>query len=198
MKTSEHRQKQRGYTLLELLITAAIITILTTLSLPAFYAAEQKEAEQIFLQLGAVINSARASAISRHASVVVCPAQTATSCSSQWNTGVLVYVDNNLNRQLDVSDAVIGYQVWRGDTPESGSQLRGSLVWRVFGNRQNIKISELGEISDQSGSLTWCPPADSPAPPHQMVLNSSGRIRLAIDQNGDGRREDSQGRPLVC
>jgi type IV fimbrial biogenesis protein FimT len=198
MTTPEHILRKCGYTLPELLITVAIITILTTLSLPALYPAEEKEAEQVFLQLGALLASARAAAIQQHRSVVICPTTNLESCASDWNIGVIVFFDNNQNRQLDQSESIIERRVWGNSLTVSSAGLRGSLHWRVFGNRQNIQISRIGEISDQNGSLTWCPPAGSAGTPHQMVLNSSGRIRLAIDQNGDGLREDSQGKPITC
>ncbi|MDO8909549.1 MAG: GspH/FimT family pseudopilin [Pseudohongiella sp.] len=198
MKNPQPRLRKQGYTLLELLITVAIITILATLSLPALYPPEQKEAEQVFVQMGALVSAARAAAIDRHISVVICPTDNMESCSNDWNTGVLVFIDNNQNRQLDQSESIIERSVWGGAPSASSNSLRGTLHWRVFGNRQSIYISPLGEISDQNGNLTWCPPSGSSVTPHQMVLNSSGRIRLAVDQNGDGLREDSQGRPISC
>lgn len=189
---------QQAYSLLELMITVAIITILAVLSLPALYPAEEKEAEQIFLQMAALLSEARAAAISRHSSVVICPGTLANVCNSNWNAGLLVFIDNNQNRQLDPDESLIARNAWGADMSASPRHLRGTLQWRVFGNRQSIRISPLGEIEDQNGSLTWCPPSGSPVSAHQMVLNSSGRVRLATDQNGDGFREDSQGRALRC
>jgi type IV fimbrial biogenesis protein FimT len=198
VKNSRLKRWQQAFTLLELLITVAIITILATLSLPMIYPREQKEAEQVFLQLGALIASARAAAISKHNTVVICPGSSMTSCAEHWNTGVLVFIDNNQNRQLDHGEPVIAYNLWDQGSLATAGGLSGSLHWRVFGNRQSILISPMGEITGQNGSFTWCPPAASPVKAHQMVLNSSGRVRLATDQNGDGLREDSQGRPLRC
>lgn len=176
----------------------AIITILATLSLPALYPEEQKEAERVFLQMAALVADARASAISKHSPVVICPAGTITSCDNNWNAGVLVFLDINNNGQLDPTEPVIRHTVWGADLSAPQGRLLGTLHWRVFGNRQSIRISPLGEIDDQNGSLTWCPPAGSLVAPHQMVLNRGGRIRLAQDVDGDGLREDSQGRILNC
>lgn len=198
MKNSELNRWQQAFTLLELMLTLAIITILATLSLPALYLTEEKEAGNIFLQMTALLSGARAAAISRHSSIVICPGSTAESCDGNWTAGVLVFIDNNQNRQLDQDESLIEHKVWGADLTSARGALRGTLRWRVFGNRPSILISPLGEIDGQSGSLTWCPPAGSSVPAHQMVLNTSGRIRLATDENGDGLREDSQGRPLSC
>lgn len=198
MENPEIDRWQQAYTLLELVLTMAIITILGTLSLPALYPAEQNEAEQIFLQMAALLSDARATAVSRHSSVVICPGMAGSACGTDWAEGVLAFIDDNQNRQLDPAESVIRRQVWGATLSAGQGALLGTLQWRVFGNRQSIRVSPLGEMDDQNGSLTWCPPAASQVAAHQMVVNSSGRIRLAVDQNGDGLREDSQGRPLSC
>lgn len=198
MKNPELNRRQQAFTLPELIITVAIITILAALSLPALYPAEQNEAGQVFVQMSALIASARSSAISKHSAVVICPGKIGQSCDNNWREGVLVFMDINQNRQLDHTETVIDHKIWGADLSASQRSLRGTLHWKVFGNRQSISITPLGEIDDQNGSLTWCPPAGSSVSAHQMVLNSSGRVRLAVDQNGDGLREDSQGNPLVC
>ena len=77
-------------------------------------------------------------------------------------------------------------------------ELQGNLSWRAFGNRQRLQIDRFGGLSGQNGNFTWCPPAHSAEPAHQLVLNGSGRFRFARDSDGDGYREDSQGRPLQC
>lgn len=198
MKIPEPVANQRAFSLLEMMLTLVIISILATLSLPRLYPAEQNEAGQVFLQMGAIIANARAMAISRHSAVVICPGTIAKSCDSNWTAGVLVFLDTNNNRQLDQSESVIEQNVWGNDLSSQRQQLLGTLRWRVFGNRQSIAISPLGEMEDQNGNLTWCPPPGSAVAAHQMIINSTGRIRLATDLDNDGLREDSQGRPLIC
>lgn len=203
--TESYPHSQTGFTLPELMITGAIIAILLKLSLPALINNEEKEAERVFLQLNSVLGAARAAALSRFNAVSICPlaAQTHSAspdravCSSNWNQGVLVFLDRDGDGQLDLEDTIIDYQPWGGSSNGS-TILSGTLHWRVFGNRHSIRISRTGEISDQNGSLSWCPPPGSVTPPHQLILNSGGRARLAVDENGDGQREDSQGRPLSC
>lgn len=198
MDYCEPARSQRAFTLPELMITLAIISILTALSLPALYPAEESEARQVFMQMGALIASARATAVSRHSAVMICPGQVGGSCDNNWTYGVLMFMDSNENRQFDPQESLIDFRVWGEKLSSDNSGLAGKLMWKVFGNRQHILVTRLGEIADQNGSLTWCPPENSSVNAHQMVLNSAGRVRLAQDHNGDGFREDSQGQPLLC
>ena len=122
----------------------------------------------------------------------------ATQCGSDWSKGTLLLVDTDNNGTLSADEPVLARFHWQQTFSGEAIALSGTLQWRAFGNRQRLLLSELGELADQNGSLTWCPPAASAASPHQLVINASGRIRLAADHDGDGWREDSQGAPLRC
>ena len=187
-----------GFTLMELILTVALLAILARLALPAIDFNQRTEADQVFMQLSALLTSARAHSIATHSVTVICPSDAGSDCDSNWRAGAIAFTDSDNNRQRSVDEELIGRIDWTAHGHNQSSPLRGTLMWRAFGNRQSIRIDELGQLSDQNGNFTWCPAEQSEHRAHQMVINSAGRIRLANDTNNDGHREDSQGRPLFC
>lgn len=195
---SESRFFQKGFTLPELILTLALLAILAQLSLPALDFDQRSEADRAFMQLSALLTNARAHAIASHSVTIVCPSNNGSDCDSNWRSGAIAFADADNNRQRSADEALIGYIDWSTRQHNQAAPLRGTLLWRTFGNRQSIRIDELGQLTGQNGNFTWCPPAQTGHTAHQLVINSAGRIRLASDSDGDGMREDSQGRPLNC
>ena len=194
-----HRwQSTAGHSLPELLTVLAIIAILSTMALPLLSPVRPNEAEQVFDRFTRTLGTARALAITRQQPLVLCPSLGDNQCGTNWHAGLLIFVDTNHDGSLTADDVILDHIHWLYSAEGRTRQLTGSLRWRAFGNRQQLRISELGEVTDQNGSLSWCPPPGSATPAHQLVINAVGRLRLAQDNNGDGLREDSQGRPISC
>jgi type IV fimbrial biogenesis protein FimT len=98
----------RGVTLVELVITLAVIGVLATVAVPSF---------RQFLESGRLttatndllgdFNLARAEAIKRQqGQVVMCVSTTGTGCtaSSPWSSGWMVFWDNNTNGSYAVAE----------------------------------------------------------------------------------------------
>lgn len=181
---------QRGVSLLELFATLAIIATLSSLALPAFTALEREESSRVLRQFLTLVETARSAAIRRSHTVTLCPVDTQRRCAGNWQTGAMLFVDTDDNRQRGIDEEPVAIVLW--------PSLKGQLDWRAFGNRQRLLIDPFGGLSGQNGNFTWCPPAHSNEPAHQLVLNGSGRFRFARDSDGDGYREDSRGQPLRC
>lgn len=181
---------QQGLSLLEAVFALAIISILLQLALPVLGIAHKEESSRVLAELASLLEMARSSAISGNRTVAICPSLDGQHCTNTWQSGAIAFMDNNQNRRRDTGEAVLHYLEWR--------ELRGTLMWRAFGNRQNLQIDAYGGMHNQNGNFTWCPPTGSDEPAHQLVINSAGRMRLARDTDGDGIREDSSGRPLTC
>ena len=181
---------QHGMNLLELCLTLAIITILTTLALPVFSLLDGEESSRVLRQFLYLVEDARAAAIRQGHTVTLCPADAQHHCTGNWQQGAVIFVDNNDNRQRDSNEEMLATVQWHG--------IKGELSWRAFGNRQYLLVDRFGGLTGQNGNLTWCPPANSTEPAHQLVLNGSGRFRFAQDNDGDGLRENSAGDALRC
>ena len=190
MSGSFNLYTQQGVSLLELFATLAIIATLTSLALPAFTVLEREESSRVLRQFLTLVETGRSAAIRQRHTITLCPVDEQRRCTANWQTGAMLFFDSDDNRQRSMDEEPVAIVRW----PE----LRGQLDWRAFGNRQRLLIDHYGGLSGQNGNFTWCPPAHSSEPAHQLVLNGSGRFRFARDNDGDGYREDSRGQPLRC
>lgn len=182
MNCQKSRHTQLGLSMLEMFIALAIITTLMLLALPVFTTLAREESARVLHTLAGLVETARSAAIRSGQPVVLCPTDDGVVCTSNWRSGAIVLLGS------DARPAAIAR--W--------TDLQGDLRWRAFGNRQSLHFDAFGGLSGQNGNFTWCPPPSVTEPAHQLVINSSGRLRFAHDSNGDGLREDSQGRPLRC
>jgi type IV fimbrial biogenesis protein FimT len=181
----------RGHSLLEIFIVLGIIGILLSLSLPGYQELVQKTAGNSSLRLLAKhIAIARSNAIATNLTVTLCPSDDGQTCSRTWSNGYIVFTDRNEDRIINQDDKLIRHQQARSRS--------GAITWRAFQNRQYLQIDAMGFMRHQSGNFTYCPHSNVPAHAHQIIVNATGRTRFAIDSDGDGIREGSNGTPLNC
>ena len=180
-----------GLTLIELLMTLLILAMLLSLGIPGMkHLAQQKASEVTIKRLHRAIEVARTSAITRNSIVTLCRSGDGAVCGGEWQQGVLVFSDYNGNRELELEDSLIRYFQF----PE----FSGQIFWRAFQNRQYLQITPLGSTRYQNGNFTVCPDNGGLQNAQQIILNRAGRVRYAMDVDGDGIREDSGGKPLKC
>src|SRR5688572_26386195 len=101
---------QRGFTLLELMVTLAVMAILIALALPSFRDVSMNlRMSGLVSDLMADLALARSEAIKRNLTVMVCPAPAPHGiCSGQdFKVGWMVFVDANNN---GVFDTTVGEQ----------------------------------------------------------------------------------------
>ncbi|MEY6434096.1 GspH/FimT family pseudopilin [Thioalkalicoccus limnaeus] len=112
------RYRVRGFTLLELMITVALVAILTTLGVPSFREAMQNNrAATQTNDLLAALSLARSEAVRRGAIVSVCPSTDQATCAdaTDWSTGWILFVDGtNPLEVVRVWPALAGIESFTG------------------------------------------------------------------------------------
>jgi type IV fimbrial biogenesis protein FimT len=107
-------KKYLAFTLLELLITVAIVSILALVAFPSLTSYSQDGA--MVANANALLGSlklARSEAITRGKRVSVCPSSNALSATtpsceaSDWKVGWVTWVDDNSDNKIDSSEKII-------------------------------------------------------------------------------------------
>lgn len=195
------RLAQRGITLLELMMTVAIVGILGMLAAPSFDAMlRTNRTRTVASELLGALNLARSEAIRRGQPVSVCRSSDGSSCATGgtgWDKGWIVFVNENYlaasERQAAVRDNGEALLLVRQDLPpgitvrtngnflQSLTYLRTGLLWGLG----------TGTFAICSGSE-----ADLARRKPQAIVVIATRAAPATDGNGDGIPEKGDGSDL--
>lgn len=102
--------RQRGFTLVELVVTIALVAILTTLAIPSFSEMlRQWRRDSATRELTTSLQLARSESIKSSRQIVVCPSTDGASCadSTEWNTGWIVFVDDGAGTVANAGNQVV-------------------------------------------------------------------------------------------
>ena len=98
-------KKKSGFTLLELLITVALISILAAFAIPSMRSFSQND--RLTTNINTMIGHlayARSEAVKRHAQVSICISNDTVGCTGgNWEDGWIVYVDADANGTFDAA-----------------------------------------------------------------------------------------------
>jgi type IV fimbrial biogenesis protein FimT len=116
-------RRMRGITLVELLVTVAMLVIVLSIGVPSFEGASNtSKLAGTASELSAAVQLARSEAVRRNRNAVLCRSENGTSCAagSIW-TGWIVFVDDDGDDQADSGEMLV-----RTGTLPSGIGVRGS------------------------------------------------------------------------
>lgn len=102
---------QQGFTLIELMVTVALVAILATLAFPDFSeTVRQWRRDSATRALTTSLQLARSEAIKSSRKLMLCPSTNGTSCanSTEWRNGWIVFVDDGATDQaFDAGERII-------------------------------------------------------------------------------------------
>lgn len=181
-----------GLTLIELLLVLVVLSISLQLTGASFAKriAEARSASAMH-KLSTLFSYARQEAVMRGTPITVCLIDAVGKCQRYWLEGypVTVFIDSNKNRRYEVGETLLRQIHW----PMRGAE----LSWRASLARTYIEFTETGGTW-QNGTLYYCPDSRDARQARALVVNHAGRSYLTTDSNGDGIREDREGRNLRC
>jgi type IV fimbrial biogenesis protein FimT len=111
-------KQHSGFTMMELVMTMAIVVILGTIAIPGFkfVTSSNRISTEVNGLLGD-IQLARSQAVKEGLPVTICTSTSGTGCTStDWHLGWIVFLDTNNNKAVDAGEAVIRTQPAFGGT----------------------------------------------------------------------------------
>ncbi|TRX54420.1 GspH/FimT family pseudopilin [Thalassomonas sp. M1454] len=180
-----------GFSLIELTVALSVTAILTSIGMPSYNDLIKKQ--QISADINRwyrAFNLARHTAIINSKIVTLCPSDNGEQCTSNWQDGGLIFVDDNKNHLRDFGEQLI--QVIAKSSDEH------NITWRAFQNRNYLQFQENGFTWAQNGTLRVCNSDTSLKYNRAIIVTRSGRLRLSQDINGDGIEDDASGKSITC
>lgn len=161
---------------MEMLVVVAIAGVLLTIAVPAMTAT--RDSVKLGVASDAFLSGmylARAEAISRTSTVVLCKSGNGSSCTltGGWEQGWIVFRDDNSNGQRDDTEAIVA----QGVLPE-GFKLTGNASVTKYVAFTPTGSAKLVGGGFQAGTLTLCKHSVSGGQARQIVLNVAGRVRV--------------------
>jgi len=178
--------RQTGLTLIELMIGVAIVAILLTVGAPAIQTVlEQNKVIATVNDISNAARTARFTAIDTEETTLVCPSADYKSCSGDWRQAKIVFVDSNGNGSRDDAEPLIS----SSDPVSSGVNISGHTGALVF--------SPDGSVSN-AVTIKLCPASGDAKSASAVLISLYGRVAVAVDNSGNGIKEDLAGADLTC
>jgi type IV fimbrial biogenesis protein FimT len=169
--------RRRGFTLIELAVTLALLSTLAALGLPTLSRlGDGAKLRGFSSELLSHLYVARAEAIKRNARVALCKSADGASCTDTggWEQGWIVFHDGNNDGVRQADETLV--------------QAMAALPpgWRVAPNLNVARYisfhpnggTRLVSGGFQAGTLTLCRVSPEPGPARLVVLNANGRPRV--------------------
>tara|TARA_R110001592_G_scaffold363300_1_gene683482 strand:- start:65965 stop:66477 length:513 start_codon:yes stop_codon:yes gene_type:complete len=166
--------REKGFTLFELIFTITILIVTLTLGIPQLQQwVQRSKATNLQYTLLHSIHYARGQAIRLQSTVTLCPGS--SQCEDSWNSQLLIFSDLNSNGILDSNELLLKYM----DIGVLGER----LDWRSFRRKPYLQFDLHGLTPALNGTLHFCPHPTNEDLKFSIILSRTGRVRISDSPN---------------
>jgi type IV fimbrial biogenesis protein FimT len=161
----------KGFTLVEVLLTLALILILAGLAVPSYQAlvAKNRASAQVN-QLISAINLARSEAVRRHQVITLCKSEDGKTCGGEWSQGWIIFVDQQVSGQVDFNDEIL--RVYHA-VPKGSF-----LEWVAQRSNDYLQMDPSGATHGQAGTFYYYPNVGHKEKFSRVIVSNTGRVRI--------------------
>ncbi|MEY8215432.1 MAG: GspH/FimT family pseudopilin [Colwellia sp.] len=201
------RKIQQGFTIIELMITIAILGIMTAISMPSlneFLVGMRVDNE--INQLQRMVLTARNAAVNLGQNVTLCPLNQNNNCTNNWSGELTVFVDLNQDNIFNPNDvaavaAAPGVPAVSAVTAEILIKIKKAIKAVDTLNYAAVTLitfTPTGLLSNGlDGTFSYCPNGYTNLN-RAIVISPSGRTYQSTDADNDGEDEDRNNNAITC
>lgn len=150
------RRGDSGFSMVELMVTVAIVAILAAIAFPSFESSlRSNSVATASNELNGGLALARSEALRNPAGAFICSSTNGTTCGGDWNDGWIVWSDINGDGALTAADRVLRYVV-------SNDRLTTTATAAGPGATTSLRFDRRGRLLGGGRTITM-QPASCPA-----------------------------------
>lgn len=178
--------QQKGVTLLEMMITTAIVAIVLTSVAPSIQGILiQNRIISEINELSGIVQFARHSAIDEQTDTIVCPTEDFSTCTNDWDYAKMVFMDLDANGARGVNEDIL----------VASSIING--VNDMTGPAGGISFMPSG-AANANATILLCHQDSNSEYARALIISLQGRVKMSADDNNDGIHEATNGTSLDC
>lgn len=171
------RLQPRGFTLIELMVTMALLAIVVSIGVPSFTdtlrAWQRDSATRAFISH---VQMARSEAIKSSRRVVICTSADGAGCvgDTNWMQGWIVFIDQDNDTNLDAGETIIATR---------GASV-GLVRMQSTNNRSNFFFLPSGLMPARQSTLRIEPRGSNSLQQNAVTISNTGRTRVSKEDKG--------------